>query len=374
MKRLGIFVFYDEDGIVDEYVYKLLDEVVSFCEYFVIVCNGIIEEVYKKHLANYATEIIVRNNKGYDAGAYKDTILYLHEKEVLHKYDELLLINDTFFGPFYSLNDFFNRTILEKEIDFWGMTKHPEGDLYDGMYRFDWHIQSYFLLIKYRMFHSKEFLQFWKNLDDADDLAQTVMKFEVGFSTFFRGLGYRGECYCDLVNIGIPIRYNENPYMRNPYELIKSLQMPFLKIKSIYIESDNCLNALKAIDYLEEMKLYNVEYIWQHIRRISAKHSYFDRYKLDAFCKKYSKLYIYGAGQLGHRIKQYLNYKGYQEEGFVVSRKQDCEADMVTIDQVRIDSTSGIIVAMNRKHTAEVIDVILTNFSEEHIFTGNYLK
>ena len=71
MKRICIFSFFDNDGIVDEYIEYYLNEISQIVKRIVIVVNGNIKNDYYKKLLKYTDEIIVRENKGYDAGAYK---------------------------------------------------------------------------------------------------------------------------------------------------------------------------------------------------------------------------------------------------------------------------------------------------------------
>lgn len=42
MKRLGIFVFYDREGIADDYVYYLLDSMVYVTDRIIIAVNGFV--------------------------------------------------------------------------------------------------------------------------------------------------------------------------------------------------------------------------------------------------------------------------------------------------------------------------------------------
>ena len=69
--RYAIFVFYDRDGIVDEYNYVLLYEIKKYVKKLLIICNGDVNENGISGLNQYADEVIVRPNKGFDITAYK---------------------------------------------------------------------------------------------------------------------------------------------------------------------------------------------------------------------------------------------------------------------------------------------------------------
>lgn len=82
MKRLCIFCFYDSKGIVDKSVEYLLGELLLNSDRLVIVVNGNIEDNSKKILEAYSKDVVVRENAGYDAGAYKFAIFkYLKLKK-----------------------------------------------------------------------------------------------------------------------------------------------------------------------------------------------------------------------------------------------------------------------------------------------------
>lgn len=53
MKRLGIFVCYDKEGIVDGYVTYLLSQMKAVLDRLVIVSNVHLEEKEQKKLLNF---------------------------------------------------------------------------------------------------------------------------------------------------------------------------------------------------------------------------------------------------------------------------------------------------------------------------------
>lgn len=111
MKRLGIFVFYDKDGIVDNYIDYLLEDLSKSLSDLIIVVNGILNDNGKKIFLRYTDRIVIRKNIGFDAGAYVDILLNYIGQENLKKWDELILCNDTFYGPFIPFSDIFARRI-----------------------------------------------------------------------------------------------------------------------------------------------------------------------------------------------------------------------------------------------------------------------
>ena len=119
-KRACIYFIYDKDGIIDDYIlYQLRDlrENVSFIH---CVLNGNLTEEGRELLSEIADEVYVRENKGNDIGAYRAAIAYIGW-EKLAGYDELLLMNNTCFGPVYPFREAFDWA-KQQDFDFWGLT------------------------------------------------------------------------------------------------------------------------------------------------------------------------------------------------------------------------------------------------------------
>ena len=145
MKRLLIFSFYDKDGIVDQYILFLLRGLKQVVNELIVVINGMLKDEEEKKIVTLTNHILKRKNVGYDAGAYADVILNFLGKEELKKWDELVLCNDTFYGPFVPFEYIFNKMNLGK-VDFWGLN-YVENNITN-------HIQSYFLVFKKRIIES----------------------------------------------------------------------------------------------------------------------------------------------------------------------------------------------------------------------------
>ena len=104
MKSLCIYVIYDKPNIVSPYIEKVIQELFKFAQDIYVVCN--FEKIAdgQQYIEPYAKEIICRKNEGYDAGAYKEALCDYITWENVKKYDELIITNDSYFGPSYSVN------------------------------------------------------------------------------------------------------------------------------------------------------------------------------------------------------------------------------------------------------------------------------
>ena len=118
MKRAGIYVFFDKDGIVDRYVPYFITELHKVVDYIVVVANGRLTAEGRKTLAEAADDLFVRENRGFDAWAYKEAIEYI-DWDGLREFDELVIANTTY-GPFYPFQQAFDKMDADP-CDFWGM-------------------------------------------------------------------------------------------------------------------------------------------------------------------------------------------------------------------------------------------------------------
>lgn len=94
VKRLGIFFFYDAEGVVDDYIPTLLNGFRPYLSEMTIVCNGKLNEAGEKILSSYTNNLIVRPNEGFDVWAYK-TAMESYGWEKLVSFDEVVLFNAT---------------------------------------------------------------------------------------------------------------------------------------------------------------------------------------------------------------------------------------------------------------------------------------
>lgn len=265
MKRLGIFVFYDKDGIVDRYVEYLLDQMKLVLNRIVIVSNVHLERQEQEKLCAYTKEYFERENIGFDAGAYKDVLCNFIGWEEIGKYDELVMFNDTFYGFFCSAEQIF-KSMSKKDCDFWGITVHY-ANLQDFIAE---HVQSYFLVIRSRMLHDPLFMGWWRDLKYPVNSASAVSDFEIAFSVFFSNLGYHHSSYVDTSEWKHETENNGFNFTGyRIFRLLSELSCPILKKKNIALYPlDSSDDALKTLQYIESQTDYDANLIWENLLRL----------------------------------------------------------------------------------------------------------
>jgi len=272
MKRLGIYVIYDKDGIVDDYVTYFLGEFRRFTENLLIICNGKLGEEGRKKLENFTDGIIVRENRGFDIWGYKTGLDHYGWKR-LEKYDEVVLCNDTVIGPIYPFQEMF-ETMAGKDVDFWGITRHyPEDDNYFKT-EFGYmpeHIQSYFLVMRRTLVSSEALRDFWDHLPQISSYRDAVGKFELVFTKRFSDLGFRWDTYVDTAE------YKDRsvqPVFDYALELVRDQRCPVAKKRLFFTMPDEMWYAgvhhqpVALLRYIRESTEYPVSLLVRNLLRI----------------------------------------------------------------------------------------------------------
>lgn len=284
--RLGIVAFYEKDGIVEDYFMYLLNDLKIVVNRLIVVCNGKLTENGRKKILECADDLIIRKNTGYDVGAFQEVMISVLGESELLKYDELVLCNDTFFGPFISFDQIF-EDMKNEEIDFWGLSVQPESvDFWENTKRIvPSFIHSFFWVIKHKMLHSSDFWKYWNDLDVTNwNVTQVVVNHEQFFTPYFEKLGFKWDVYIDKNLFSRKAEDNSyTAYLVYPYELIKYGRCPFLKKKCITGNDISRRNMPdngsleKAISYIEKNTSYNIEYILNYARKFCSNKSLKDK-------------------------------------------------------------------------------------------------
>ncbi|GAA1885969.1 rhamnan synthesis F family protein [Lapillicoccus jejuensis] len=192
MRRIAIYLFHDRVGRVDDYVPYKLRSLRPFVEEIFVVSNGPLTPEGRATLEEVADTVWARENVGFDVWGYKEA-LELIGPEHLATFDELILLNYTFFGPIHPWGPVLERMDRE-QVDFWGLTAHGEVDPnphpgQDGP--LPEHLQSHWLAVRRPMFTSLEWQQYWSTMPMITSYEQSVLLHEARFTAHFAAKGFR---------------------------------------------------------------------------------------------------------------------------------------------------------------------------------------
>lgn len=373
MSRLCIYMVYDKQNVINPYIGKVLEELVKHVSSMVVVCNFGEIKAGREIIESYADKIVLRKNNGLDAGAFKEVMTQVIGWDMIYEYDELLLTNDTYFGPLYSFDDMF-ATMNADVCDFWGITKHPEVTI-EGIGDYGEHIQSYFLNFKSAILHSHIFREYWENYIPSNVKEETIVNYEIGLNSLLNENGFVGSTYMDKHNEKYIFKSGENPYSQYALEIIRDLKVPIIKKTNFYGKNRWLINTLLAKEYIYRNLEYDCELIDEYFKEYQKKGlvgTYYNFDEMLEFVSKKNKIYIYGYGIWGHITADYFDYKGWKYEGFVTSDGIDEKAKR--FNDIVLSEDDGIIIAQEYKHVCEqIINYMGERCNKEQIFTPCYV-
>lgn len=235
-RRLGIFLFYDADGVVDDYVTFLLADLRRVLTELIVIVNGVVQDEGRERLSRFADTFVVRENRGFDAGAWKEGIVAICGEAKLRTFDEVVLANDSFFGPFIPFQTIFER-MEERNLDFWGLSVHGEAPGIRSPYGYrPRYLQTYFLVFGEKTIQSGEFFRYWERFPEIIDPRDLSDRFCAVLTRYFEDLGYRWGAFSDTADLESPDRRkNFDPHSFALYELLSKRNYPVLKRRSFMI-------------------------------------------------------------------------------------------------------------------------------------------
>lgn len=269
MKRLLIYLTYDRQNIIDDYIGYFLRSMRPIADSIVVVCNMSRIEKGFYNLLLYADSIHYRENKGLDCGGFKDALCDFIGWEQIKEYDEVILANDSFYGPFDSINKIFSE-MESRSVDFWGLMKRGPGK-YGSTGSDPEHILSFFYVFQAPLIHSAEFQSYWEDMPYYKDYMTVVKEYERQLTRHFASYGYVYDTYADTAP-------NETSNLKNQFfqcdylsfEMIAKRNFPFLKRKqlsynTLYFQTQE--NPILSIEYIDKFTDYDTALIWKNLIR-----------------------------------------------------------------------------------------------------------
>lgn len=259
VKRVLIYVHYNKNDDLSEYVIYQLEKLKTFYTKIVILSNSKLTKLSRSKLEKYADTVIQRRNIGFDFAAWRDGILSIGWDD-LGVYDELTLMNDTCFGPIRDMSTIYEQFNKNLEVDFWGITNHREEPV--GMpgtmneqnqlgNPIPEYIQTYFIAFKNRAVKSEVFQNFWNMVEDYTDIKQAIIHYETQLTKLLEDAGFKSSVLVEARNIEMP-KYApfHNVCLWTP-DILLSVS-PFIKRKAFVrngYASQLVLSRLEKIDY-----------------------------------------------------------------------------------------------------------------------------
>lgn len=264
MTRLLLYVHFDRDGLLDPHVVFQISRLAEEGFSIVFISNSPLDEESQQLLSPLVSRLVLRPNRGFDFGAWRDVILAMG-RDALAQWDELVLMNSTCYGPLCSLMPIF-ECMMEKGYDFWGLTQHEAAEGFEA------HVQSYFMVLRRAVFLSEVFFQFWHSLVDSESVMETVVKSEIGFSQALVHAGFVCGAFVEPESSpcwDYEINFRPNLSFFAAHYLLRHFEIPFVKVKAFYNYEYPSLDAPAALLQRVAATGYPSELIVKHQRRIA---------------------------------------------------------------------------------------------------------
>ncbi len=271
--RCVIVLYFDKDGLIDRYMINMLESLRANSAFVLTVVNGFLTEETGEKLADCCDRVLYRPNAGFDVGGYREGIFHMGFSE-LSRYDELVLMNYTFFGPLYPFSEMF-EVMNVKDLDFWGITKHNmvPGDPF-GVISYGYlpeHLNSHFFALRRDFFMSYAYRDFIINMKNPDSYIGSIAGYEAIFTKYFSDLGFKWEAYVDSSDYD---DYTYAPFAYRAAELIREKRCPILKRRNFFSDyRDDLKNTagesqLMAYESVLAHTDYDPSLMWENVLRL----------------------------------------------------------------------------------------------------------
>ncbi len=212
-RRLAIFASYSQSAIIQDYVIYYLKELSAVTDGIVFVMDNPVMPGEIDKISDYIIYAECKRHNEYDFGSYKRGFEYLRRNDLLKETDELIVCNDSCYGPLFPFSDLFHiLNNRNRKTDFWGIS---------GNNAIKFHIQSFFYVFKKEVFNSRCFSEFLFSVKEECDARGVILHYEVELTETLRKRGF----VCDtLISYPITSTYIEN--------LIQD-KCPLIKVKMV---------------------------------------------------------------------------------------------------------------------------------------------
>lgn len=250
-RRCAIYAVTGNDEIVDGYKLKELEELKKVSKFVLTVCSSNIPEKEEKKLRKYSNFVLKLKNNSDTQSAYLNALLYLKLAPAFN-FDQIVMMDDSVFGPVYPLYSVFNKMKEKREVDFWSITKRKDN-----------FPDTYFIVLNSAILMDKYL---------CNDIKYCLKKPEP-LTKFVNNL-LKKYSYQSVLEMEDLLSLSDCPFEELPYFLLKYKKCPFINEKHFYNGYKNVFKinfhdqVNKILPFLQEETDYNVEVIWKRILRV----------------------------------------------------------------------------------------------------------
>jgi lipopolysaccharide biosynthesis protein len=263
VRRLFVYVVWDRRGGVDDYVPYALAGMRAEAAHILVVVNGTLSQEGRAKLEPVCDDILVRDNTGYDIWAQKEALE--HVGDAISEFDEIILTNDTWFGPVRPYGPVLAR-MASRPVDFWGLSDHAreEPNPFTRKGVLHYHLQSFWIAVRRSMFLSEAWRAYWRDLPAMPDYFDAVLKHEAVFTHHFATRGFHHDVAFPSADYP-----TDHPALFNP-DLLLADGCPVLKRRPFFHYPPFLdRHAVIGRDIAKEVESYGypVAMMWKNLAR-----------------------------------------------------------------------------------------------------------
>ncbi|MFP5251558.1 MAG: rhamnan synthesis F family protein [Actinomycetes bacterium] len=190
MPNVLFYLVYDKAGHVGDFIPHHLQAVRDHYEHIFVVSNSPLSAEGRSTLEAVADTVWERENVGFDVMAYRDAMREFGWDR-LAGYDELTLMNYTFYGPIGSYQPMLER-MAATECDFWGVTDHgPAVSSLAATGTLKRHLQTHWITVRRSMHQSPAWREYWDGMPPIESYEDSIGQHEGRFTDHFESKGFR---------------------------------------------------------------------------------------------------------------------------------------------------------------------------------------
>jgi hypothetical protein len=169
--KIVLFMHFDRNGRVRAQLLAYIREFIANGRQVIFVTNsGKLAPASDAELRKLCVAVMVRRNRGYDFGAWREVIEHFGLPRA--ETEEIILANDSVFGPLRPLAGVFER-LDYAAADIWGLTESWQSR---------YHLQSFFLAFGPAAIRDGAWQKFWQSVWPVPAKSFIVKSYEVGVS------------------------------------------------------------------------------------------------------------------------------------------------------------------------------------------------
>ncbi|MBO4683544.1 MAG: hypothetical protein J5611_03140 [Alphaproteobacteria bacterium] len=208
-KRLFLIAGYEASGKITPAMVHLVREFAKYGDCILTMDSDCVDSETAK-IQPFCKYVSALRHGEYDFGSYKRDFIWAKNNLNLIDYDFVYLINDSMYGPFFDMDEYFDK-MESFGTDAFGMVRKTGGKFQ--------HIQSWFIGMTPAVFMSKWFDEFINSVTKVKSKTAVTSLYENGFTRLLNKHNIKWQCLYSVFNRGI---YNRVKHLY----LIK---MPFMK-------------------------------------------------------------------------------------------------------------------------------------------------